>query len=754
MDDHSLKERFTGYTVVISLIALIILIFTLFISLSKSREADFSLDGVIWLFTNNPSMWIVLIFTIITPLSVYLLSKISEKRLHEKQQMINIEHARVDKVNDFTQQLIHGNLEVNYSKENDQDVLGETLLNLRDTLKANSEKEEKLRKDEEQRKWIVEGLAHFSETLRNYIHEPEQLSFHVIKDLTKYVNAIQGGFYVLDDNDPYNRYFNLSAFFAYDRKKFADQKIKWGDGLIGTCALEKKTIHLKNVPEEYITVTSGLGDANPNNLIVVPMIYEEQIYGVIELASFHKFDPTQISLIEKTAESVGATLSAIKTNLRTAALLEESKAQTQALTSHEEEMRQNMEELQATQEGSNRQTQRLMMLEETLNTTIVQAEFDAGGGFISGNKLFYSTFEYLSEANLKEKKIMEFIDEESRDWFADIWNQLTENNKPFKGYVKHTTRTGKDLWLMVGLSCLNTYDKKIMFMGIDSGIESEKLKKQQAVLQSVNTAAINIEMDINGNLIEYNDHLTALFGYSDKEAKSLVIFDLVHPIELESFNKRWDNIIHGGEYKGLVRCKSPKVDEIWLNGAFSITMNDAHEINHVVFVGIDVTKEKRLEQELHTATDTLKKQERQLKDVEKELSNKLREAKTELISQYKEIERIKNLNESLLDEAADAVVIINQENRIVFFNKAAGKLWKTEKSEVIDQNVGALFPEALVEKDELLESFTRPGNNKLVGIRKKSAIIDKKGKEKPVFILLTKGRVENENAYMAILQPI
>ncbi len=291
-------------------------------------------------------------------------------------------------------------------------------------------------------------------------------------------------------------------------------------------------------------------------------------------------------------------------------------------------------------------------------------------------------------------------------------------------------------------------------MGIDSGIESEKLKKQQAVLQSVNTAAINIEMDINGNLIEYNDHLTALFGYTDKEAKSLVIFDLIHPIELESFNKRWDSIIHGGEYKGLVRCKSPRVDEIWLNGAFSITMNDAHEINHVVFVGIDVTQEKRLEQELHAAMDTLKKQERQLKDVEKELSNKLREAKTELISQYKEIERIKNLNESLLDEAADAVIIISQENRIVFFNKAAEKLWKIEKSEVIDQNVGALFPEALVEKDELLESFTRPGNNKLVGIRKKSAIIDKKGKEKPVFILLTKGRVENENAYMAILQPI
>jgi PAS domain S-box-containing protein len=757
MDDHALKEKLTGYTVISAIIALVFLVFALFMTLYKSKEADFSLDGIVWIFKNNPAMWIVLTFAILAPFSVYLLSKITGKQLNEKQQLIQIEHSRVDEVNEFTRQLIHGNLEVDFHLEGENDELGETLVNLRDTLKSNAEKEEKLRKDEEQRNWIAQGLAHFSETLRNYIHEPDQLSFHVIKDLTKYVNAIQGGFYILDDHDPNNKFFNLSAFFAYDRRKFADQNIKWGDGLVGTCAMEKKTIYIKNLPEDYITVTSGLGDASPDSLIVVPMIYEDQVFGVMELASFTKFEPAQIALIEKTAESIGATLSAIKTNLRTSVLLEESKAQTQALTSHEEEMRQNMEELQATQEESNRQTQRLTVLEETLKQNIVQAEFDAEGKFIYGNSLFYSTFEYLNELNIEGKHIAEFFGEESREEFDNIWKQLTEENISYKGYLKHVTRTGKDLSLMVSLSCLMFDDKadmKVIFMGIDSGREIEKQKKQDAIVQSVNNTAINIEMDINGNVLDFNENFISLFKLSEKEVTAMVVFDVIHPIELDSFNKKWDSVIHGGEFKGLLRCRSAKVEEIWLNGAFSITMNAAHETNHVIFVGIDVTNEKRLENELHTALDTLKKQERQIKDAEKELTGKLRETKTELNNQFKEVDRLKNLNESMLEESADAIVTISQENKIIFFNKAAETLWKVQKGEILDQDISVLFPEALIEKDELLESFTRPGNNKITGTRTKSAIIDKKGKEKPVYILLTKGRVESENAYMAFFQPI
>jgi PAS domain S-box-containing protein len=173
-----------------------------------------------------------------------------------------------------------------------------------------------------------------------------------------------------------------------------------------------------------------------------------------------------------------------------------------------------------------------------------------------------------------------------------------------------------------------------------------------------------------------------------------------------------------------------------------------------VFIGVDISHEKKLEAELHNALETLKKQERQIKDAEKELSNKVRETKTELLNQFKEIEKLKNLNEKMLEETTDAVITTGQDNRIIFFNKAAESLWQINREELLDQDIGILFPESLTEKDEILGSFVRPGDHKITGKRKKSVITDKVGKEKSVLVLLTKARVDNENAYMAFFQLI
>jgi PAS domain S-box-containing protein len=757
MDDHSQKERFFEYTVFSVLIAIVLFIFSLFFNLTASAEADFSMNGILWLFKHNPVIWLIVLYSFLFPIAVNFLVRKLSRKLMDKQKIINAENSRIEQVTSFTQQLIHNNLDVEFKLSGNNDVLGETLINLRNTLKTNEENDQKQRKAEEERNWLAEGSAHFSEILRNYIHEPDQLAFHVIKDLTKYVNAIQGGFYVLEDNDSHSRYFNLSAFFAYDRRKFADQKIKWGDGLIGTCALEKKTIHLKNVPDSYITVTSGLGEASPDCLIVVPMIYEDHIFGVLEFASFSQFQPNLIALIEKTAESVAATLSAIKTNQRTARLLEESKAQTQALTSHEEEMRQNMEELQATQEESTRQSFRLVQIEEALKRNIIHVEFDPEGKYIYGNNLFYIKFEYSNDLKIEGKHIGELISEENRDWFATILNNLTKEHKPYKGYLKHVTRTGKDLWIMATLSVSLRDDKsvdKIIFLGIDFTEEREQLQKQETMISSINNSSITLELDVNGNLLHCNDIFIQLFRLSQKDIKSLVIFDIVSPLEMEAFNKKWDAIIHGSSYSGLLRAKTAKGEEIWLNGSFSTTLSTAHEIDRIIFVGINLTHEKLVEHELQSALETLKKQERQIKDAEKELGNKLRETKLELMNQFKEIEKIKNLNEKMLEDNADAIITTSQENHIIFFNKAAEQLWEMNRNEVLNEDIGILFPESLTEKDELLSSFVRPGDHKITGQRKKSMIIAKDGKEKKVLILLTKGRVDSENAYMAFIQPV
>lgn len=756
MNEHTIKERYTEYNVLSVIIAVLLFIFALFLALATSSEAEFSLSGITLLFRNNPAFWLVVIFTLMFPFGVYFINRKLTLKLNEKQRIIDSANSRIDHVKEFTEELIQGNFEVD-CKLDETDSLGDALVNLRKTLKSNDENGRKLRKAEEERNWIAEGLAHFSETLRNFIHEPEQLSFHIIKDLTRYVSAIQGGFYTLEDQDSSEPFFNLAAFFAYDRRKFADQKIKWGDGLVGTCAMEKKTIYLKNVPENYITVTSGLGQANPDSLLVVPMMHEEKILGVLEFASFSKFETNHITLIEKTAESIGATLSAIKTNIRTARLLEESKAQTQILTSHEEEMRQNMEELQATQEESLRQNQRLVFLEETLKQNILLAEINSQGVIISGNSLIHKKLEFGTEIRIEGKQITELIDGCDHEWFGTIWHQLVSENKSYKGYIKFTTRTGKDLWIMASLSNILHDDQtvaKVMLLGIDANAEKNREQKQEAVVRSINNTGINLELDINGNFLSWNQNFEETFHLTGKELKSMVIFDIVHQSEADSFNKRWDTVIHGAGFTGIFKARGSKGEEVWLKGSFSINENTAHEIEHVLFAGTDISNERRLETELQKTAETLKKQEKQLRDAEKEQGNRLRELKAEMMALYREAEKARSLNEKMLEETADAIVSTSHDNRITFFNKAAEKLWEIDRNEVLNHDIGLLFPETVTEKDELLASFVRPGNHKITGKRQKAGIIDKKGKHKAVYVLLTKARAENENAYMAFFQLI
>lgn len=757
MDVHLSKERSNGYTLLSAIMAIVLIIFALFLGLATSTEADFSLPGIILLFRHNPVFWLIVVFAIFLPVTVYWITHKLTSQLFDKQKVIDHEQARIDQVNNFARQLMQDNLDADFKISGENDTLGESLINLRNTLKSNKENDQRLRKEEEQRNWMAEGSAHFSEILRNHIHDPEKLSFNVIKDLTKYVNAVQGGFYLLDDSNPSDRYFNLIAFFAYDRRKFADKKLKWGDGLIGTCALEQKIIHLKNVPDSYVMVTSGLGEANPESLLIAPMIHEGHIYGVFEFASFGNFEPKHLALIEQTAGNVASTLSAISANLKTARLLDESKVQTQTLTSHEEEMRQNMEELQATQEEASRQSHLLTILEDALNQNLIRAEFDPEGRLISGNKLFYSTFEYSSDLKIGGKHIAELISEENREGFVQLWNDLLHHNKPYKGYIKHVTRTGKDLWTMASLSLTRREDttvERIMFLAIDASAERDQLMKHEAVVELVNNTGVRLEMDINGNLIDCNNGFIQLFKLSQKDIKSLVIFDIINPIELEAFNKHWDIIIKGNGFTGALRGKTTVGEEVWLNGSFSVIYNMSHEIERIIFAGFDITHAKQMEAELMAAIEINDKQEKLIKDSKKELVIKLRETKLELLSQFKEIEKVKNLNESLLEESLDAIVTTSHDNRITQFNKAAEVLWKMDRKDLLDKDISVLFPETLTEKDELLGSFVRPGDHKITGKRLRSLIISKTGKEIPVLILLTKARVDNENAYMAVIQQL
>jgi methyl-accepting chemotaxis protein len=173
-----------------------------------------------------------------------------------------------------------------------------------------------------------------------------------------------------------------------------------------------------------------------------------------------------------------------------------------------------------------------------------------------------------------------------------------------------------------------------------------------------------------------------------------------------------------------------------------------------MFTGFDVTHEKILEKENLTQADAIRKQEKMLKDAEKELANKLREIKTEFQCRVKETERLLAIDDWIIADAQEAIVTTGQNNRIHHFNKAAELLFDMKREEVINQDVSVLFPENRTGNDELIDSFTRPGDQKMTGKLKEAFIVDKNGKEKMVMIQLARTRIDNENSYTAFLQPV
>jgi len=757
MDSQKRKEVILQNTLLASIASVVILLAAVFLGLIKSDEANFSMSGTALLFTHNPGYWFVTLFAILLPLACNRITRMITRQVEEKQKILDSEQEKLRKVNHFTQQLIEDNLEVDFTLSGEDDVLGRTLIRFRDTLRTGRENNLRLRAGEDRRNWIADGMARTSEILRNNLHDLNLLSFNVLRELTNYIKAVQGGFYLLDDTDKQNRFFNLIAFFAYDRRKFADQQIKWGDGLIGTCAMEQKVIHLKNIPDTYISVTSGLGEANPKSLLILPVQFENTIYGVIEFASFNAFEPDHISFLEQACESIGSTLSAVKTNLTTSRLLEESKAQTQSLTSHEEEMRQNMEELQATQEEATRQAQRFLQLEEILDQSLMRAEFNGEGRLLSANTLFSNKFEFDHGSNMVGKSIYDFISEDTLERFRESWKKIKKSKEHFSGLLKQVTRTGNDLWTLASIVYAMPEEEgtdKFTLLALDASEEVARQRRSEIVSELVSRTGIRIDLDINGNFQDYNHQFMHLLKYSQKDLKSLVIFDLIDPSDLEAFNRNWDIVVRGTAHSGLFRIKTANGDEKWIQGSFAADHNLAHEINRILFTGYDVTRERFLENETKNQADVLKKQEKILRDTEKELAKKVRETKLEFQQLLKETERQKEIHAGIVEDSPVAIVNTGHDNRILYFNHAAEQLWNLDRKEVIDQDAGVLFPEKLLEKDEVLASFTHPGDQKLTGTLKRTCIIDKKGKEKQVIIQLTKFKIDNENSYTAFLLPI
>ena len=292
-------------------------------------------------------------------------NKLDVRTNDEVEEMAHAVNRLIDELNNiatFAMEMGKGNLAYNYTRNTDNDVLGKALLEMQQSLKQ-SKADEALRKEEnEKANWVNQGLAKFSDIMQKNSNNISDFSFSIISNLVSYTKAIQGGLYLIKDEDESEKHIALVASFAYDRRKYNNRRLEMGEGLIGSCIQEKQIIHLTEIPEDFIEITSGLGDARPTNILIVPIMVNEEVFGALEIASFNSFAEHEIIFVQKISENVASSVSGIRVNMKTTLLANKARQQSEELASQEEELRQNMEEMQATQDSLQESQSKAMMV--------------------------------------------------------------------------------------------------------------------------------------------------------------------------------------------------------------------------------------------------------------------------------------------------------------------------------------------------------------------------------------------------------
>ena len=217
-----------------------------------------------------------------------------------------------------------------------KDTINQMITNLKATTIRNQEQD-----------WLKSNLAKFTQMLQGQ-KELHAVSKKILAELAEVVHVQQGVFYNLVQGEQMEEpKLKMIASYAFKERKNLSNEFRFGEGLVGQCALEKERILLTNVPGDYIhQVNSGLGSAPPLNIVVLPVLFEGNVKAVIELATFGSFSSIHLSFLEQLTESIGIVLNTIESNTRTEALLQQSQKLAGELKSQQEELRITNEELE------------------------------------------------------------------------------------------------------------------------------------------------------------------------------------------------------------------------------------------------------------------------------------------------------------------------------------------------------------------------------------------------------------------------
>jgi PAS domain S-box-containing protein len=515
----------------------------------------FNLSSIRFIHIKNPLLIIIVllpVFFAILSWFFYNYLENQQKLIYDLKHKLSITEQNTNQIAQFAEQITTGNYDVEFEISDEANALADTLQNLKVKLKENNAKESLLN-------WEMIGKDKINQILRMHT-DLNVLSNEVLEALIHYLGIMQGVFYIFDEEAGK---LKISASYAYNRRKLLQDEIAIGEGLVGQAAIERDIIYRTEIPDDYISISSGLiGDKKPLSLLIVPMFSQEKLQGAFEFASVKEFKTHEIDFIKAIAEIAARTVFNLKITEKTEKLLYEAQTMTEELRQNEEQLRQNAEEMIVTQEELektnahleekiqevNQSQKRLYSLLENASELISIYDQNKRLKYISPsvrNILGYSEEEMFTDKDMGQ------ISENGKSIIDQMFNNLIRfpgksqtiqyTYKHKNGSIIFLETTGRNLLYdnVINGLILNTSD-------ITERKRAEKEQRMRGQMQNLsdNSPDIILRIDTQKNLFYANPALEAYTGIKAEKALKKQILETGLQVDLtDAITKIADKVI-------------------------------------------------------------------------------------------------------------------------------------------------------------------------------------------------------------------
>ena len=367
------------------------------------------------------------------------------------------------------------------------DLLASSINSTIDTIVERDRVRENASENKRKNEWINDGLILIHEASKIDENSIKKLADSINEKLSVYTNAFISTIFIVENNkDSNTKYLEAISTIGLKQRRAFKKRIQYGEGVVGTVALEKKIQYFKNIPDDYYIIVGGLSEMKPKSILVQPLEYEKEFLGIIEIAFLKELDDYELRFFKSASTEIALSIKNVINTITRNELLDKMKKQTTEIEKAKKLLENKINELRIKEKESEENRAVLQTMHNAVNNTLMTIEYSTSGILINANEKYLKVMNY-SLNELKGVNVLDLVKSERAE-LSDVIKRVS-NGEYFEKIMKRFTKYGEVKWLYSTYTPY--YDSagritKVLYFAFDvtdTKKYSEKLEKEISVLK-------------------------------------------------------------------------------------------------------------------------------------------------------------------------------------------------------------------------------------------------------------------------------